>query len=95
MSVLTGLQSGVAVAVLVPGDVQLSAVELNGGFMSITGLGALLDGMCALWDGQSVTRLHSSYLVDLNLSLGWMLYVDIHQGRVEGHCTWNDTAHPA
>lgn len=61
----------------------VSAVMFAGVFMTISWLGALLDRVSPLCSGWSLTRLDSSYLVDLDLSLWRVLNVDVHQRWVE------------
>lgn len=49
-------------------------------------LGALLDRVSPLCGDGSLARLDPSDLVDADRSLWRVLYVDVHQRRVERHC---------
>lgn len=79
VSVLTDVRCGVAV----PVPVWVFAAVLAGVFVSISGLGALLDRVSPLRGDWSLPGLDSSYLVDLDIGLWRVLNVDIHQGWVE------------
>lgn len=81
MSVLTVVQSGVAMTV--PISLWVPAAMLSDEFMSIRRLGALPDRVSPLCG--SLPRLHPSNLVDVDLGLWRVLNVDVHQGWVERH----------
>lgn len=86
MSVLTVVQSGVAMTV--PIGVWVPAAVLDDEFVSIRRLGALPDRVSPLCG--SLPRLHPSNLVDVDLGLWRVLNVDVHQGWVERHCRRSD-----
>lgn len=73
-------------AVTVSIGVRVSAAVLRGRFMCTPRLGALLDRVSPLCGDGSLARLDTSNLVDADRSLRRVLYVDVHQGRVERHC---------
>lgn len=63
--------------------VWVSAALLSGCLLHAPGLGALLHRAGPLSDDRSLSRLDTGYLVDLDLGLGRVLNVDIHQGGME------------
>lgn len=85
VSGLLKASSHVPVLTAVWSDVGVPAAVLDDGFLSVPGLGALLDRVSPLRAGQPLTRLDPSYLVDVDPGLRRVLNVDVHQGRVERH----------
>lgn len=86
MSILTKRSCSVTVPVPLAVALRLSAVMFAGVFMTISWLGALLDRVSPLCSGWPLSRLDSSYLVDLDLGLWRVLNVDVHQRRMERPC---------
>lgn len=84
MSVLAVVRPDMALTV--PIGVRVSAAVLGGRFVRTPRLGALLDRVSPLCGDGSLARLDASDLVDADRSLRRVLYVDVHQGRVERHC---------
>lgn len=84
MSILAVVRPDMAVTV--PIGVRVSAAVLRGRFMHTARLRALLDRVSPLCGDGPLARLDASDLVDADRSLGRVLYVDVHQGRVERHC---------
>lgn len=73
-------------------SVRVPAARLSGWFVHAPWLGALLHRVSPLRHDRSLSRLDTSHLVDLNLSLRRVLNVDIHQGRMERY--WKRTDPP-
>lgn len=69
--------------------VWVSAALLGGCLLHAPWLGALLHRVGPLCDDRSLSRLDTGYLVDLDLGLGRVLNVDIHQGGMERY--WRRT----
>lgn len=83
-------------SVAIPVDAWVSMSIVIGGLMimSTTRLGALLDRVSPLCGGWSLPGLDPGHLVDLNLSLWRVLYVNVNQGRVERNWRERGYTHP-
>lgn len=69
----------------VSAGVWVPAAVVIGGFVSIPGLGALLDRVSPICGGRSLSWLDQRDLVDLDFGIWRVLDVDVHQGWVERH----------
>ncbi len=83
MSVLTVVWSGMAMTI--PIGLRVPAAMFSDGFVSVSRLRALLNRVSPFRGGRSLSRLHPSYLVDVDFGLWRVLNVDVHQGRVKRH----------
>lgn len=83
VSVLMVVRSGWVMPV--SAGVWVPAAVVIGGFVSIPGLGALLDRVSPICGGRSLSWLDQRDLVDLDFGIWRVLDVDVHQGWVERH----------
>lgn len=85
MSIVMVRQSAMTIPIPIPIGMWVPGAMFIGVLMSICRLGALLDRVSPLCGSRSLPRLDPSDLVDLNLCLGRVLNVNVHQRRVKRH----------